>query len=82
MLSTGIKSANSDRYTSGSRSFDANGLQLDYVYNFPKDGEQLTANGNYFSGKMPGNQLYTTNYLDGNTVAGTQLQQVNQRWKY
>jgi outer membrane receptor protein involved in Fe transport len=76
LLNTGIKSTYSKRYTSGMRSFDANGLQLDYVYNFPKDGEQLTANGNYFSGKTPGNQLYTTNYLDGNTITGTQLQQV------
>ena len=76
ILSSGIKSANSTRYTSGTRSFDANGLQLDYVYNFPKDGEQLTANGNYFSGKTPSNEIYTTNYLDGNNIEGTQIQQV------
>ena len=76
LLSSGTKTANSVRYTSGSRSFDANGLQLDYVYNFPKDGEQLTANANYFSGKNTGNSLFTTNYLDGSNVAGTQLQQV------
>ncbi|MEO6893449.1 MAG: outer membrane beta-barrel protein [Ginsengibacter sp.] len=76
LLPSGTKSINSVRYTSGTRSFDANGLQLDYVYNFPKDGEQLTANGNYFSGKTPSNQLYTTNYLDGNSITNTQLQQV------
>ena len=76
ILSSGTKSTNSTRYTSGTRSFDANGLQLDYVYNFPKDGEQLTANGNYFSGKTPSNELYTTNYLDGNNIEGTQIQQV------
>lgn len=76
LLPSGTTGANSVRYTSGTRSFDANGLQLDYVYNFPKDGEQLTANGNYFSGKTPSNQLYTTNYLDGSDIAGTQLQQV------
>ena len=77
LLNSGVKSENSVRYTSGTRSFDAEGLQLDYVYNFPKDGEQLTANGNYFSGKTPSNQLYTTNYLDENdNIAGTQLQQV------
>ena len=77
LLSSGVKSANSVRYTSGSRTFDANGLQLDYVYNFPKDGEQLTANGNYFSGANDGTSLYTTNYLNGNTIGGTQLQQVS-----
>ena len=76
LLPSGIKSANSVRYTSGSRTFDANGLQLDYVYNFPKEGEQLTANGNYFSGNNTGNSLYTTNYLTGNSIGGTQLQQV------
>ena len=76
LLSSGIKSANSVRYTSGTRSFNANGLQLDYIYNFPKQGEQLTADANYFSGKNSGNSLYTTNYLDGSTIAGTQLQQV------
>jgi ferric enterobactin receptor len=77
LLNSGVKSANNVRYTSGSRTFDANGLQMDYVYNFPKDGEQLTANGNYFSGANTGNSLYTTNYLQDNTVAGTQLQQVS-----
>jgi outer membrane receptor protein involved in Fe transport len=76
LLTSGVKSANSVRYTSGNRTFDATGLQLDYVYNFPKDGEQLTANGNYFSGKTPSNQLYTTNYLDGKTIAETHYQQV------
>jgi ferric enterobactin receptor len=77
LLNSGVKSANSVRYTSGSRTFDANGLQLDYVYNFPKDGEQLTANGNYFSGANDGTSLYTTNYLNGNSIGGTQLQQVS-----
>jgi ferric enterobactin receptor len=77
LLSSGVKSANSIRYTSGSRTFNANGLQLDYVYNFPKEGEQLTADANYFSGKNSGNSLYTTNYLNDNNVAGTQLQQVS-----
>ena len=77
LLNSGTTSQNSVRYTSGTRSFDADGLQLGYVYNFPKDGEQLTANGNYFSGNTPSDQLYTTNYLDdGNNIAGTQLQQV------
>ncbi len=77
LLNSGIKSSNSVRYTSGSRTFDANGLQLDYVYNFPKDGEQLTANANYFSGNNTGNSLYTTSYLNGNSIAGKQLQKVS-----
>ncbi|MEP6584061.1 MAG: outer membrane beta-barrel protein [Ginsengibacter sp.] len=76
LLNSGIKSSNSERFTSGSRTFNANGLQLGYVYNFPKEGEQLTADANYFSGKNSGNSVYTTNYLKGGNVAGTQLQQV------
>jgi ferric enterobactin receptor len=76
LLNTNTKSFNSDRFTSGSRTFNANGLQLGYVYNFPKEGEQLTADANYFSGKNSGNSLYTTNYLDDGNVASTQLQQV------
>ncbi|HSU50953.1 MAG TPA: TonB-dependent receptor [Segetibacter sp.] len=66
----------SQRTTSGSRTFNANGLQFGYVYNFPKAGEQLTADANYFSGKNSNNSLYTTNYLKGANVAGTQLQQI------
>jgi outer membrane receptor protein involved in Fe transport len=76
LLTGGVKSAYSDRYTIGTRSFNANGATLGYVYNFPKAGEQLTADGNYFSGQNTGNSLYTTNYLDGNTITGTALQQV------
>ncbi|MGN6249788.1 MAG: outer membrane beta-barrel protein, partial [Ginsengibacter sp.] len=76
LLPSGTKSMNSVRYTSGSRTFDANGMQLDYVYNFPKEGEQLTANANYFSGNNTGNSLYTTNYLNGGNISGTQLQKV------
>jgi outer membrane receptor protein involved in Fe transport len=76
LLTGGVKSAYSDRHTIGTRSFNANGATLGYVYNFPKAGEQLTADGNYFSGQNTGNSLYTTNYLDGNTITGTALQQV------
>lgn len=66
----------SQRVTSGSRTFNANGLQLGYVYNFPKAGEQLTADANYFSGKNSSNSLYTTNYYKAGNIAGTQLQQL------
>lgn len=71
------RSMSSQRMTSGSRTFNANGLQFGYVYNFPKQGEQLTADGNYFSGKSSGNSLYTTNYYNSvNSVSGTRLQQI------
>jgi outer membrane receptor protein involved in Fe transport len=70
------RSAFSQRVSSGSRTFDANGLQSAFVYNFPKQGTQLTADANYFSGKNTNSSLYTTNYLKGNTVNGTQMQQI------
>lgn len=77
LFNNGIKrSINSTRSTSGSRTFDANGIQLGYVYNFPKSGEQLTADANYFSGKNSGNNLYTTNYNKGGSITGSQLQQL------
>ena len=76
LFNSGIRSMNSQRLTSGSRTFNANGLQAGYVYNFPKAGEQLTADGNFFSGKNENNSLYTTNYLKGGNIGGTQLQQM------
>lgn len=77
LFNNGLKrSMYSQRLTSGSRTFNANGLQLGYVYNFPKAGEQLTADGNYFSGKNSGNSLYTTNYYNAGSINGTQLQQI------
>ena len=77
LFNDGLKrSVYSQRFSSGSRTFNANGLQVGYVYNFPKQGEQLTADGNYFGGKNVNNSLYTTNYLKGTNIAGTQLQQI------
>lgn len=60
------KTLYSDRLTNGSRTFNANGLQFSMVHNFPKDGEQWTADGNYFAGKNTGNSLYTNNNFDEN----------------
>ncbi|MDB5248905.1 MAG: TonB-dependent receptor [Segetibacter sp.] len=77
LFNAGLKrSMNSQRLSSGSRIFDANGLQAGYVYNFAKQGAQLTADGNFFSGKNSNNSLYTTNYLKGGNVNGSQMQQL------
>jgi ferric enterobactin receptor len=70
------KTMYSQRLTSGSRTFNASGLQMGYVYNFPKAGEQLTADANYFTGKNSSNSLYTTNYYNGSNISSTQLQQM------
>lgn len=77
LFDAGVKrSMYSQRLSSGSRTFNANGLQLGYVYNFPKQGEQLTADANYFSGKNANNSLYTTNYYSAGSIAGRQMQQI------
>jgi len=77
LFNAGLKrSMYSQRFSSGSRTFNANGLQLGYVYNFPKQGEQLTADGNFFSGKNSNNSLYTTNYYSAGSVSSQQMQQI------
>ncbi|MEP6845616.1 MAG: TonB-dependent receptor [Panacibacter sp.] len=71
-----LSSSYSQRVTNGTREFNASGLQGGFKYNFPKAGEELTGDLNFFSGKNEGNSVYATNYYNGSAVDGTQLQQV------
>jgi len=71
-----VTSSYSQRLSSSTREFNATGLQGGMKYNFPKAGEELTADVNYFNGKNEGNSMYTTNYYNGDNVSGSQLQQV------
>ena len=65
-----------DRATIGPRSFNATGGQLSFMHNFTKKGEQLTFDGNFFSGKNSGNSNYvTSNYLGDHTFLGNSYQQ-------
>ncbi|WP_153800408.1 TonB-dependent receptor [Foetidibacter luteolus] len=78
LYNTGKVSSYSQRLSNSQREFNANGLQLGFKHNFPKQGEELTGDINYFSGKNNNEALYTTNYYsapNGN-VTGTQYQQV------
>ncbi len=54
------------RTSNSNRIFNATGIQAGMVHNFTKDGEQLTADGNYFSGKNSGSQTYLNNNYDEN----------------
>ena len=65
--------------SNNTRIFNANGLQFGMVHNFAKKDEQLTADGNYFSGKNEGSALYTTNYYDaiGNHTGNSVQQQLS-----
>ncbi|WP_336514473.1 TonB-dependent receptor domain-containing protein [Pollutibacter soli] len=74
---SGTISSNSQRITSGSREFNANGVQGSFKQLFPKEGQELTADFNFFGGKNEGNSLYTTNYYDKTGgVDGTSYQKV------
>lgn len=65
-----------DRTTHGSRIFNAHGLQFGMVHNSVKEGEQITFDGTFFSGKNNSNSLYnTSSYLADNTFKGQSFQQ-------
>jgi len=66
----------SQRLSNSSREFNANGLQLGMKHNFAKEGEEWTADLNFFSGKNKSDAFYTTNYYDQSSIEGTQLQKV------
>jgi outer membrane receptor protein involved in Fe transport len=69
LLSAGKVSSFSERYASTRREFNAGGLQLGMKHLFAKEGEQLTADLNYFSGKNTNNALYVTDYYSNGTAA-------------
>lgn len=65
----------SERVTTGNRTFNGQGLVFGFKHSFPKKGEELTIDANYFGGKQKANSLYSTNYLDyNNAITGTALQ--------
>ncbi len=74
LYNTGKISSASNRTTSGKREFNAYGLVGGFKHIFPKEGEELTADLNYFSGKNNNSSLYTTNYQS--TVRNSDLQQI------
>ena len=77
VLNAGNFLTNSQRISNGKREFNAMGGTLGMKHNFPKAGEELTADMNYFHGKNNGNSMYSTNYYDKTGgVDGTQFQQV------
>jgi outer membrane receptor protein involved in Fe transport len=64
-----------ERATTGERNFNATGVQFGIVHNFAKEGEQLTFDGNIFSGKNNSLSQYTTNYYSNKDVLiGTRVQ--------
>ena len=69
----------SQRTSDGTREFNGQGLTLGFKYLFPKAGEELTADANYFSGEMGRSSLYTTNKFAtgiGSAVESSTLQKI------
>lgn len=79
LFNTGKISTYNERFSTGKREFNANGLQLGMKHLFPKEGEELTADLNYFTAKNDGNSLYTTNYYStiGDKTGYYQQQLIN-----
>jgi outer membrane receptor protein involved in Fe transport len=71
LYSSGTISTLSQRLTTGTRTFDGQGLVFGFKHLFPTKGEEWTIDANYFGGKNSNNSLFTTNYY-GST--GTALQ--------
>ena len=64
LYSSGTVKSYATRNSSGTREFNANGLQFGMKHLFPKEGEEITFDANYFSGKSGGNSLYVTDSMD------------------
>lgn len=70
----GQRTANTERV------FDANGLQFAFKHLFPREGETITADVNYFAGKNDNNSLTVTNFYSGqpgSSIDSTAQQKVN-----
>ena len=75
LYNSGKVSNLSQRTSTGTREFNGQGLVLGFKHLFPKDGEELTIDANYFGGSNASNSLYITNYLAGNgNVVDRELQ--------
>ncbi|ULQ51267.1 TonB-dependent receptor [Flavihumibacter fluvii] len=64
-----------ERTTTGTRVFNGTGLSMGLKQLFPKDGQELTADINYFGGKMESNSLYHTDYFAAKEGAITDYQE-------
>jgi ferric enterobactin receptor len=60
LYSAGTTSSYSERSTTGSRVFNGTGFTLGLKQLFPKDGQELTADINFFGGKNTASSLYHT----------------------
>ncbi|MGF6928098.1 ferric enterobactin receptor [Chitinophaga sp. W2I13] len=66
----------SQRNSSSHNKFNANGVVLGMKHLFPKEGEELTADFNYFGGKSDNNSDYRTDRYAGSNISGSDIQQI------
>lgn len=76
LYNSGKTSSYSQRVTASERSFNGRGAALGFKHLFPKEGEELTADANFFSGNNSGNALYTSNFYTGSSINNTMIQKV------
>ncbi|MEO6730799.1 MAG: outer membrane beta-barrel protein [Ferruginibacter sp.] len=67
LYSNGKISNSSQRITTGNRSFDGKGLVFGFKHLFPRTGEELTIDANYFGGKNKNNSFFNTDYFANNS---------------
>lgn len=79
LFSGGMVTAFSRRTTEGSRTFNGNGLVLGMKHLFPKEGEELTVDANYFGGTNDNHSLYNTNYynIKGGAVTSKEIEKID-----
>ncbi|MFY0254080.1 outer membrane beta-barrel protein [Chitinophaga sp. 30R24] len=76
-LAKGGMSSFSERNSDSHNKFNANGLVLGMKHLFPKEGEELTADFNYFGGKSDNHSNYRTDYYGlNNSIANSDLQKI------
>ena len=78
-LYSGGKISNiSERITNGEREFNGQGIVFGMKHLFKKEGEEITFDANYFTGRNKNNSLFTTNSFatGSNTVASTLYEKV------
>ncbi|MEO5681075.1 MAG: TonB-dependent receptor [Chitinophagaceae bacterium] len=78
LFNSGKTSTSSNRLSTGKRVFNGQGLAFGMKHLFAKEGEELTADLNYFSGKNNNQSDYTTNYFasSGGTPSSIERQQI------
>ncbi|CAL1519822.1 outer membrane beta-barrel family protein [Chitinophaga sp. MM2321] len=76
LLNGNAFSSYSQRNSHTKQNFDANGLVLGMKHLFPKEGEELTVDANYFGGKSKNNSNYATDYYKNDNIASSDLQEI------